>query len=147
MGRITEDIRDRLTAALSVTVLLPEQLREPLDAAPLDALGRPAVGAGERGLSAYLTQHPGGYVQIEQPMPITSDGLTGTYWVAVASVHTSPDGAASLAQQVRRALTGFNYAPGRYRQVTPAQPQQLTPGVWMMRPTYETKTIDGGTTP
>ena len=46
---IVRDIHARLTAVLgnAVPVLLPEQIREPLEAAPLDAQGRPMVGGGE----------------------------------------------------------------------------------------------------
>ena len=67
---IAQDIHDRLRAVLpaSVPILLPEQQREPLDAAPVDAQGRPVVGGGERGLGAYLKRHPQGYVQVEQPL-------------------------------------------------------------------------------
>lgn len=142
---IAQDIHDRLRAVLpdSVPILLPEQQREPLEAAPVDAQGRPRVGGGERGLGAYLAAHPQGYVQVEEPLAISGDGLTGVFWVAVASV--CPDGPAvtALARQVRRALSGTPFAPGPHREVTPAQPQQLAPGAWMVRPTYDALTIDG----
>lgn len=144
---ITTDLHARLSAALGPTipVLLPEQLRDPLEAAPLDAQGRPSVTGGERGLGAYLKAHPGGYVQIEQPVPITSDGTTATYWCAVASTHASHVGAALLARAVRRALNGTPYEPGAFREVTPSQPEALAPGAWMVRATYEILTIDGDT--
>lgn len=144
---ITADLHKRLTDALgaSIPVLKPEELRVPLEAAPVDAQGRPMVGGGERGLGAYLKQHPDGYVQIEQPMAITSDGLTGTFWVAVAALHTTSDGCADLAQQIRRALSGTPFQPGSYLEVTPAQPERLQEGVWMCRPTYNAYTLDGRT--
>ena len=86
---LTQDMQARLRAALppDVPVLLPESIREPLEAAPLDAQGRPMVGGGERGLGAYLRAHPAGYVQIEEPVALTSDGLSGVFWVAVAALH------------------------------------------------------------
>lgn len=144
---IVRDIHARLTAALGaeVPVLLPQQLREPLEAAPLDAQGRPMVGGGERGLGAYLAQHPAGYVQIEQPVPITSDGLAGTFWVALAVFQASYTDASALGLRVYRALAGWPWAPGPYREITPAQPEQLSPGVWMVRRTFEGKTLDSMT--
>lgn len=145
MGRIVEALQGVLTAALptDVPVLLPEQLREPYDAAPVDAQGRPMVGGGERGLAAYLAAHPEGYVQIESPLPITSDGLTGTFWVAVASVAPTAVSAAALAAQVRAALCGTPWEPGNYLEVTPAQPEPLAPGAWIVRPTFDALTING----
>ena len=144
---ITQDMQGRLRSALPalVPVLLPEQQREPLDAAPVDAQGRPVIGAGERGLGAYLRQHPQGYVQVETPLALSSDSLTGTFWVAVAAVAPTPEQAQALALLARRALAGYPYAPGRYREVTPAQPQELAPGTsaWICRAIYEAKTIDG----
>lgn len=142
---ITADLVTRLRAALppEVPVLLPEQQREPYEAAPLDAQGRPRVGGGERGLGAYLAQHPGGYVQVEEATPISSDGLAGTYWVAVAVIHSEAWEVFALAEQAYRAIAGWPYAPGHYREVTPGQPQQLAPGAWMVRRTFEAKTLDG----
>lgn len=142
---IVQDLHDRLRAALppQVPVLLPHQFREPLDAAPLDAQGRPMVGGGERGLGLYLRQHPQGYVQVEAPLPISSDGLTALYWVAVASIAPTPEAAAALALLVRRALSGTPRSPGPHREVTPAQPAVLAPGAWLVRPTYDALTLDG----
>lgn len=142
---IPQDIHARLVTALGpdIPVLLPEQQREPLEAAPIDAQGRPMVGGGERGLGAYLRQHPQGYVQIEPPVPLSSDGLVGNLWVTVAAIHGSVGGAAELGQQVYRALCGWPWLPGPYREATPAQPEQLRDGVWMLRRTYAANTLDG----
>ena len=142
---LTQDMQARLRAALppDVPVLLPESIREPLEAAPLDAQGRPMVGGGERGLGAYLRAHPAGYVQIEEPVALTSDGLSGVFWVAVAALHSTPTGANALALTVRRALSGTPYEPGPHQEVTPAQPHQLAPGVWQVRPTFDALTVDG----
>lgn len=144
---IARDIQQRLTVTLGpqIPVLMPEEIRTPLEAAPLDAQGRPVIGQGQRGIGAYLAQHPSGYVQIEQPVPITSDGLTGTFWVAVASIHTSEQDAYLLWARAYRVLNGFAWAPGPYREVTPGQPEPLAPGAWMVRATYEILTIDGDT--
>lgn len=125
-----------------IPVLLPEQLREPYDAAPLDAQGRPVVGRGERGLGYYLSENPDGYAQIEQPVPITSDGLTGTFWVTVAAIHTSREDAQALSDLVYRALVGWPWSPGPHRELTPAQPEPLQGDVWMVRRTFEAKTLD-----
>ena len=142
---IVQDIRNRLLAVLpsSVPILLPEQQREPLEAAPVDAQGRPVVGGGERGLGTYLRQHPQGYVQVEQPLAIGSDGLSATYWVAVAVIHTSGSEAETFGWVVYRALAGWPWAPCPYREVTPGQPETLSPGVWMVRRTYSTSILDG----
>lgn len=142
---IAQDIHDRLRAVLpaSVPILLPEQQREPLDAAPVDAQGRPVVGGGERGLGAYLRQHPQGYVQVEQPLAIGSDGLSATYWVAVAAIHTSGLEVDALGWLAYRALAGWPWAPRSYREVTPGQPETLSPGIWMVRRTYSTSILDG----
>lgn len=145
MGRVVDALQGVLTAAVppGVPVLLPEDQRTPLEAAPTDAQGRPVVGGGARGLAAYLAQHPTGYVQIESPLAITSDGLTGTFWVAVASVAPTAASAAALAAQVRAALCGTPRSPSQIREVTPAEPAVLSPGAWIVRPTLEVLTLDG----
>lgn len=135
---IATDLHSRLTAALgeAVPVLLPEQIELPKS-------GRTPGQPG--GIAAYLQQHPQGYVQIERPTPITSDGTTATYWVTVASLHGTLEGVTALARAVRLTLNGTPLEPGPHREVTPAQPELLSPGVWLVRPTFETLTIDGQT--
>lgn len=136
---IAQHLHALLRAALppEVPVLLPEQVQEPLTAAPTDAQGRPRVGGGERGLGAYLAQHAGGYVQVEEPLPITSSGARDTYWVTVAAIHTTQADAHALAQQVARTLTGIPGAdPGYYRPQTPPEHLTLGPGAHAARATY-----------
>lgn len=142
MRTIVDDLHVRLSAA-GLRVLLPEQRGEPHQAAPLDAQGRPMVGGGERGLGVYLAQHSQGVVQVEEPVPIGGDGLTGTFWTAVAAIAPDAATAHDLGQQVRRLLIGHPFAPEHYREVTPAQPQQLAPGAWMVRATFSATTLDG----
>lgn len=121
MDVITLDLHARLQAALpGVTVLLPDEQQLPLQAAPVDDQGRPAVGAGERGLGAYLATRPGGYVQIEQPRPITGE----EYWTPVAAVAPTSAAASALAQRVREVIAG---APGDVSWYVLQQAPALTP--------------------
>ncbi|MFK7601886.1 hypothetical protein ACI3L1_06705 [Deinococcus sp. SM5_A1] len=136
MRALILDIHARLVAALpaGTPVLLPEERETPL-------AGRKPGQAG--GLSGYLAAHPSGYVQIEEPLSITSDGVTGVFWVPIASLAPETATCFELAQLVGRALCGFPYDPGPHREVTPAQPTLLQPGVYICRPTYDALTIDG----
>lgn len=136
MRALITDIHARLLAALpaGTPVLLPEEREQPL-------AGRRPGQAG--GLSGYLAAHPAGYVQLEEPLPITSDGVTSVFWVPVASLASTADACAALAAQVARALCGWPTDPGPHREVTPAQPTLLQPGVYICRPTYDALTIDG----
>lgn len=132
---IAQHLHALLTAALpDVTVLLPEQLQEPL------AGGRPGQPSG---LRAYLAERPGGYVQIEEPQGITSDSLTASYWVPVASLAPTAEACAQLAAQVALTLNGTPHLPGPHPEVTPSTPALLQPGVWMCRPTYHVLTLAG----
>lgn len=142
---IAQDLHARLRAALppEVPVLLPEQFREPLDDAPLDAQGRPKIGGGERGLGRYLQQHTQGYVQVEDPLPISADESVAVFWCAVASFAATEADAAALAAQVAHILAGDSLLPGPLDEVTPAQPRALASGAWLVRPTYQTLTIGG----
>lgn len=133
MRSIVTDLHARLTAA-GLHVLRPEEREQPL-------AGRRPGQAG--GLSGYLAQHPQGYVQLEEPVPIGGDGLTGTFWTAVAAIASDSATAHALGQQVRRLLIGHPFAPEHYREITPGQPQQLAPGAWMVRATYSATTLDG----
>lgn len=144
---LVQDIHQRLTAALpaGVPVLKPDQLLIPGEWEEETPDGDIKAG-GERGLHVYLRQRaPAGYVQIEQPVPITSDGTTATYWCAVAAIHADKGSAALLARAVRHALNGTPYEPGAFREVAPGQPETLAPGAWLVRATYEILTIDGDT--
>lgn len=119
---IAQNLHDRLRAALppQVPVLLPEQIKEPLDAAPLDAQGRPAVGKGERGLGVYLQRHPQGYVQVYDPQPImTTSGIYDEHWATVDAIAPTDAAADALLVLVRRTLGGTPRTGGRIKVTTP----------------------------
>lgn len=119
---IAQDLHDRLRAALppQVPVLLPDEFRVPLAAAPLDAQGRPAVGQGERGLGVYLQQHPQGYVQVYDPQPITTtSGIYDEHWATVDAIAPTDATADALLVLVRRTLGGTPRTGGRTRVTTP----------------------------
>lgn len=136
MPSLIADIHARLVAALpaETPVLRPEDREQALS-------GRRPGQAG--GLSGYLAAHPGGYVQLEEPLSISSDGVTGVFWVPVAALALTAEACLDLARLVNRALCGFPHDPGPHREVTPAQPTLLQPGVYICRPTYDALTIDG----
>lgn len=136
MPSLVTDIHARLVAALpaGTPVLLPEDREQAL-------AGRRPGQAG--GLSGYLAAHPNGYVQIEDPLSISSDGVTGVFWMPVAALARTADACLELARLVNRALCGLPHDPGPHREVTPAQPTLLQPGVYICRPTYDALTIDG----
>ena len=146
---IAQDIHDRLRAVLpaSVPILLPEQQREPLDAAPVDAQGRPVMGGGERGLGTYLRQHPQGYVQVEFAQAIRSAGPLRVFWVAVACTTPTQDGCQFLMDWVSRTLIGIpGRDPGLYSEVTPGLPQPLaltSPLVWQARAVLQPLHVGG----
>ncbi len=145
---IVRDIHARLTDALSaaVPVLLPQQLREPLEAAPLDAQGRPMVGGGERGLGAYLAQHPDGYVQIEQPTPLPSgvDGIQQRIWATISANASSESACQALYTAMHLTLCGIpGREPGYYIEKQAGVPTLLSPGVWQARLTI-TRPVIGG---
>ncbi len=143
MRAIVTDLHARLTAALSVPVLLPEERDVPAQAAPLDAQGRPMVGGGERGLGAYLQVHPGGFVQLEDPQGIADDGVTAVWWVPVAAVAPTAQAADALAGEVRRVLCGSARDPGPYLPRLPDSPRAIAQGAYLCRPSYECLAIDG----
>lgn len=91
----------------------------------------------------FLAQHPDGYVQIEEPYAVSTDGMAATFWIAVASIALTPTRAQELGLQVDRSLCGLPYAPEPYKQTSPAEPTLLQTGVWLYRPTYERKTFIG----
>ncbi|WP_288481010.1 hypothetical protein [uncultured Deinococcus sp.] len=136
---IAADLHTRLRAALppEVPVLPPEDIEVPKGGR------KPGQAAG---LVGYLAQHPQGYVQVEEPLPISANSVTSTFWVAVAAIAPTAAGATALALLVRRALAGSPRDPGPYPQVTPAEAVQLSPGVWTIRPTYQVLTVDGVST-
>lgn len=121
MQSVALDLHRKISAALpGVSVLLPDEQQLPLQAAPVDEQGRPAVGAGERGLGAYLASRPLGYVQIEWPRFITGE----EYWTPVAAVATTAAAADALARQIREAVAG---APGEVSWYVLQQAPTLTP--------------------
>ncbi|MCD0160234.1 hypothetical protein IHN63_02830 [Deinococcus sp. 6YEL10] len=140
MDVITLDLHAKLQAALpGVSVLLPDEQPLPLQAAPLDDQGRPAVGVGERGLGAYLATRPEGYVQIEPPRPITGE----EYWTPVAAVASSSTAASALAGRVREVIAG---APGEVSWYVLQQAPALTPlpgRAVMSRAVYATELLHG----
>ncbi|WP_104990865.1 hypothetical protein [Deinococcus sp. NW-56] len=142
---IVADLYARLRAALpeTVPVLRPEQVQVPAEWQEEDAQGE-LVEGGARGQLAYLQQQaPQGYVQVETPVPIRTDGLVASYAVAVATIAPDAALAQDLGLRVRRILCGHSYAPEAYRESRPAVAQPLQPGAWLYRPTYERVTLDG----
>lgn len=130
MTDLAQHIHELLTAALppGTPVLLPEQAESALG-------GRKPGQAG--GISGYLQAHPGGYVQIEAPVPITSTGNQDTYWTAVGALAPTPAAADALAAQVRLALTGTPPAdPGWFTTAIPPQTSPLGPDAHLTRATY-----------
>ncbi|MCD0160066.1 hypothetical protein IHN63_01970 [Deinococcus sp. 6YEL10] len=143
MHLITLDLHARLQAALpGVTVLLPDEQQLPLQAAPVDAQGRPAVGTGERGLGTYLATRPEGYVQIERPVSAGVNDFMARWWITVAAIADHPDIAYALAETARRALTGRPDEPGPYTRVL-ADATQSIGTASLCRSTYEITELDG----
>lgn len=104
---MVEHLRDLLLSTLpeGVPVLLPEEAQEPYTATDAqDAQGRPMVGGGQRGLGAYLTAHPQGYVQVEAPQGLSA-GLGSQYLIQVACVATTRAAANALAHTAARAVS------------------------------------------
>ena len=123
-----------LLVSLGVDVLLPEQLQTVV------AGGTPSRPSG---LPAYLASRQAGYVQIESPQAISSDGQQDLYWTPVATIAPTADACATLALQVRSALAGTTRDPGRYELVTPDQPRLLQVGVWVSRPSFSSSLLNG----
>ena len=126
---MVEHLRDLLLATLpqGIPVLLPEEAQEPYTAtAAKDAQGRPKVGGGERGLGAYLTAHPQGYVQVEAPQGLSA-GLGHQYLIQVACVAATRAAADALAHTAARAVS--SRAGGqqtRYTLTTPPSSRALS---------------------
>ncbi|GGB69496.1 hypothetical protein [Deinococcus soli (ex Cha et al. 2016)] len=127
-------------------ILRPEQQREPYLAGPRDAAGRPAVGEGPRGLSAYLARHPDGFVQIEDPVPSGNNGAQDVYWTAVGAVATTREQAHTLAHAVRIILTGTRDEPGFFRTQSSPSTASLAPDAVLVRVVY-TRTLILGVVP
>lgn len=116
MRAITTDLHTRLTAALSCPVLLPEQRELPLQ-------GRKPGQAG--GLSGYLQQHPGGYVQLYDPQPVmTTSGIYDEHWATVDAIAATDGVADLLAQQVRSLIGGTPRTGGRIRLAIPPRTER-----------------------
>ena len=131
MRLIVTDLYDRLRAALpeAVPVLTPEQRELPL-------AGRKPGQPG--GVGGYLAAHPAGYVQLEEPQGIRTAGAQDVFWVAVACIAPTPEGAEALAREVLRVTCGIaTREPGQYTLVTPDSPRALTPGAYLTRPTLQ----------
>ncbi|MDR6753425.1 hypothetical protein [Deinococcus soli (ex Cha et al. 2016)] len=142
-------LRALLIAGLPLSedqILRPEQQREPYLAGPQDAAGRPAVGAGPRGLSAYLAQHPEGFVQIEDPIPSGNSGAQDVYWTAVGAVAATREQAHALAHAVRIILAGTRDEPGFFRTQTSPSTAPLAPDAVLVRVVY-TRTLIHGVVP
>ncbi len=144
MRAIVTDLHARLTAALSVPVLLPEERDVPAQAASLDAQGRPMVGGGERGLGAYLRQHPQGFIQLEEPQGITASGAAETYWVPIGCVAPSAAASEALAREALRVTCGLaTREPGYYTLAIPDSPRALADGAYLTRPTVSRTALGG----
>jgi hypothetical protein len=144
MLALVHDLHARLSAALAVPVLRPAQARDPHQAAPLDGQGRPMIGGGERGLGAYLQQHPDGYVQIEDPQAIGVLGVSEIFWCPVGCVALTPEGSDALARRVLLTLCGIpGRDPGYYVLVLPDTTRALAPDLYLTRPTV-TRPVIGG---
>lgn len=122
---IAGHLRALLTAALpDVTVLLPEQLQEPL------AGGRPGQPSG---LRAYLAARPGGYVQVEEPQGLIGSlgGAAAQYLVQIAAIAPTSAAAQSLAlNAVRACASRAGVQQTRYELTTPPSARQLSPGAY-----------------
>jgi hypothetical protein len=139
---IPADIAARLSD-LGVPVLLPEQAHIPGDYADLDTDGQPKEGA-RTGLLYYLeAEAPAGFVQIEQPLTISTDDYVARYWVPVSTIATTEATAQALSEQVRRALCGTPWEPGPYARALADRPRLVSGGFFLCRPTYDISEIDG----
>lgn len=122
---IAGHLRALLTAALpDVTVLLPEQVQEPL------AGGRPGQPGG---LRAYLAARPGGYVQVEEPQGLIGSlgGAAAQYLVQVAAIAPTSAAAQSLAlNAVRACASRAGVQQTRYELTTPPSARQLSSGAY-----------------
>ena len=135
---IARDIQQRLTVTLGpqIPVLMPEEIRTPLEAAPLDAQGRPVIGQGQRGIGAYLAQHPSGYVQIEPltPLPSGMDGIQQRIWATISINAASSDDCQALYDAVHLILCGIpGREPGDYTEKQAGVTAFLTLGYWQAR--------------
>lgn len=132
---IAQHLHALLTTALpDTTVLLPEQLQEPLSG------GRPGQPSG---LRAYLTERPSGYVQIGRPVGIGAD-VTERTWHPVTTLAPTETACHALATQVLTALCGTpGRNPGHFTRVLNAPPTTDTPGVWTSTLTVRAVTLGG----
>lgn len=120
---IAQDLHARLRAALpeAIPVLLPEQAQAPLEAAPLDAQGRPMVGGGERGLGVYLQQNPQGYVQIgeEQGLSVAFDGAAGSWLITLDCIAPNAASRDALLQSALSVTTRAGVRQTPFNLLTP----------------------------
>jgi len=123
----------RLQAALQplgVPVLLPEE-REHTNA------GRKPGQPG--GLAGYLQQHPSGFVQLELPQGISTDGRVHTYWLPVTCVASTPHDARALTLAAHALIAGDPVRnPTAYAPVIPPAPLPTGTG-FAEQATYETQ--------
>ena len=120
-----------LLAGLGVPVLMPEE--------NLRQLGGYTPGKAAGGLTGYLQANPGGAVQLEEPQPITSDGLTSELWLPVGCLAKTAERAEQVAQLVRARLCGDPVRdPGEFELQIPDTGRRLTEqGAYMCRPTFK----------
>jgi hypothetical protein len=102
-----------------------------------------AKGVEQAGLLKYLKDHPTGYVQLEEPIFISTDGQTSRFWQTVACVAPARAAADFLCAQVRLQLAGTSVEPGFYAVAQDAVARQTADGVYAARPAFEILTIDG----
>lgn len=113
--------------SLTVPVLLPEEARD----------------VEQTGLLKYLSVNPQGYVQLEDPIFISTNGQTSRFWQTVACVAPARAAANLLCAQVRLQLAGNSVEPGRYAVTQDAVAVLTADGIYAARLTLETLTIDG----
>lgn len=127
---------------MDIVQLITDRL-QPLGV-PIRELGDPLPGrqpGQPGGITAFLAQHPEGYVEIDQPQGISAVD-TDTYWVIVSAVGPSRAAAAALAAQVRALLCGDQQDdPREFAPVIPAQPERTAPDIYVCAVSYETTTL------
>lgn len=116
-----------LLAPLGVTVLDADQIRLP----------------EKDGLLKWLATHPDGYVQIEEPIPIGTDGQRAAFWITVAAVAPTRAQAQALSDQAHRLIAGDSLEPSHHPLRAADRARQTLPGVYVCRPAYELTTLDG----
>ena len=125
-GGVQTVITPDLLQELNVTVLSPDDIELP----------------HKKGLLAWLKEHPGGYVQIEEPLSVSTDGLTSLFWVTVACVAQDRETAQALSDRAHPLIAGTPTEPTNHPMVTDSRARQTSPGVYVCRRAYEVTTLN-----